>query len=426
MHRIVFVCPLYTPATGGVERFVSRVSQALVARGDRVEVWTTTAASVRALTDAHGEHFEAGEVQIDGVRVRRFPIWYLPAQPYVLTAAHALPFGRAWKAQTQRWSPLVPALMQAARGQTERIDCVLACPLPYTSILHAASQLARHAGAKFVLAPFTHLGKPGPGADVDPVRRRYLSPINLQLLRTANRVLVQTRAECDALTAAGLPADLLRLGGVGVDPAECTGGMRQRGRDRWSLGSQDIVVGHLANKSWDKGTVDLLDAAEALWARGATFRLLLAGQEMASFTRRWQQVREDHRPRIINLGRIDEHEKRDFYATIDVFALPSYVESFGISPLEAALNGVPVVVYALSGLIELWEDGRTAALVEPGDRQQLQARLLQLVSQPSERQRLGAAAADMASAHTWSRAIARVLVAYDELAGGREASAEVG
>jgi glycosyltransferase involved in cell wall biosynthesis len=411
MRRIVFVCPLYTPATGGVERFVSRVSQALVARGDRVEVWTTTAASVRALTDAHGEQFEAGDVQIDGVRVRRFPVRYLPAQRYVLTAAHALPFTtHGWKSHTLRWSPVVSALRHEARRHAEPIDIVSACPLPYSSVLHAAMRLAQHTRAKFVLTPFTHLGRPGD--ESDPVRRRYLSPLNLMLLKAADRLFVQTQAEWDALAAAGVPADRLRFGGVGVDPAECTGGSRQRGRDRWGLTSDEVVIGHLANKSWDKGTVDLLDAAEALWARGAAFRLVLAGQEMPSFARRWRQVR--FRDRIVNLGRIDEHEKRDFYATIDLFALPSYVESFGISPLEAGLNGIPSLVYRQGGLAEVLGAPHTARLVEPGSITGLMEAMEQLITCPDERARLGRGAAEVAASHDWAQALRRLLQGYDE------------
>jgi glycosyltransferase involved in cell wall biosynthesis len=409
--RVVHLCPLYTPATGGVERFVSRVSEALASRGDVVEVWTTTAASVRALTHPQGEQFEAGESRVEGIRVRRFPIRYLPGQRYVLTAAHLLPLGLSWQARTVRWSPLVPALAEAAARQADAVDLVHACPLPYSSILHAGLALARRTRAKLVLTPFTHLGKPD-DAD-DQVRRRYLSRLNVRLLRSADGVLAQTNAESRALAEAGVADNRIRLGGVGVDPDECLGGSRPRGRGRWQIAPQEIVVGHLANKSWDKGTVDLLDAAEALWARGATFRLILAGQEMPSFTRRFQ--RATHRDRIVNLPRLDDEEKRDFYATIDLFALPSYVESFGISPLEAAVNGVPTVAYAMGGIRELWTDNQDAALVEPGSIRELQGRLLLLASSEAERRRLGRAAADTAQRHTWHDAIRRVLVAYDDV-----------
>lgn len=412
MIRVVHLCPLYTPAIGGVERFVSKLSEAMVARGDRVEVWTTTAATVSALTDAAGEHFDPGPALIGSVRVRRFPIRYLPAQRYVLTAAHVLPLGPAWKSRTLRWSPLVPALDAAAAGFDQPLDLVHACPLPYSSVLQPAVPLARRTGAALAVTPFTHLGRPGAGAD--RVRRRYLSTVNRMLLRAADCVFVQTRAEWEALEQAGIPADRLRPGGVGVDPAECTGGDRHRGRRRWGLGAEEIVIGHLANKSWDKGTVDLLDAVEPLWARQIAFRVILAGQEMPSFTRRWQ--RAAFRDRVVNLGRLDDEEKRDFYAGIDLFALPSYVESFGISPLEAALNGVPTVAYALGGLRELWRDGVDAALVAPGSVPALQEELLRLMADLPARQRLGREAAATAAGHTWAEAIGRVLVAYDEVA----------
>jgi glycosyltransferase involved in cell wall biosynthesis len=412
--RVVHVCPLYTPAIGGVERFVNRVSEALATRHDRVEVWTTTAATVSALTHPDSEHFEPGDALVGRVRVRRFRVRYLPAQRYLLTAAHVLPLGIAWKSRTLRWSPIVPALVSAAARHAEPLDIVHACPLPYSSVLQPAVTLAMRAGAKLLMTPFTHLGKPGPKAD--RVRRRYLSRLNVKLLCAADRVFAQTRGERDALAAAGVPSDRLRLGGVGVDPTECTGGDRGRGRARWQLGATDIVVGHLANKSWDKGTVDLLDAAEALWARGAAFRLILAGQEMPSFRRRWQRM--TFADRVVNLGRLDDQEKRDFYATLDLFALPSYVESFGISPLEAALNGVPTVAYRQGGLAEVLGEGDTACLVDTGNVSALTQAIECLISSPGERVRIGRAAAQLARSHDWAHALDRVLRVYDEIAGG--------
>ena len=38
----------------------------------------------------------------------------------------------------------------------------------------------------------------------------------------------------------------------------------------------EMVVGHLANNSIEKGTVDLLQAVSQAWAGGARFRLVLA------------------------------------------------------------------------------------------------------------------------------------------------------
>ena len=85
----------------------------------------------------------------------------------------------------------------------------------------------------------------------------------------------------------------------------------------------------MANNSIEKGTVDLLCAAERLWQRRATFEVVLAGPEMPNF----RQFVSNYAfvDRVRRLGVLSEAEKRDFFAGIDVFALPSRSDSFGWS-----------------------------------------------------------------------------------------------
>ena len=92
---------------------------------------------------------------------------------------------------------------------------------------------------------------------------------------------------------------------------------------------------------------------------------LLAGEEMQSFRTFWRRYR--HQDRVVNLGVVTADERRDFFAAIDVFVLPSYVESFGISLLEAGTNGLPAVAYGLGGPAEILKDGSTGRLVAAGD-----------------------------------------------------------
>src|SRR5439155_21366841 len=103
-------------------------------------------------------------------------------------------------------------------------------------------------------------------------RRAYLAPALASLLRAADRVFVQTDVERDAVLGAGVAAEKVVLQGLGVEPAECTGGDRGRARERWRVGAGEVVVGHLANNSREKGSVDLLRAAERAGARGSQFR----------------------------------------------------------------------------------------------------------------------------------------------------------
>jgi glycosyltransferase involved in cell wall biosynthesis len=308
----------------------------------------------------------------------------------------------------------VPSLAREAQTHGDRFDIVHGAALPYSVLLDVACRAAARAQARLVISPFLHLGNPA-----DPrqrVRRIYLSPTNVALLRQADLVLVQTTVERDALADAGVRPERMRLVGMGVDDADCTGGDPTRGRVRWGLSPAEVVIGHLANKSVDKGTVDLLHASARLRAEGFSHRLLLAGTAMRSFARAWRHFEpKDH---VVDAGELDETERRDFYSAIDLFALPSYVESFGIALLEAAVNRVPSVAYDLGGPGEILDHDRTGVLVPAGDLGALCRQIRRLSEDLPLRQRLGDAAAAMASSRSWARTIQAVEDGYRSLAGG--------
>src|SRR5262249_49403592 len=155
----------------------------------------------------------------------------------------------------------------------------------------------------------------------DRTRRSYTSRALRSLLLSADLVFVQTASELRAVRAMGVPDAKILPQGLGVDPEDCTHGDRQRARDSWLVTKDETVIGHLANNSEEKGSVDLLRAAERLWKRGCRFRVVLAGTEMPNFQRFWRGYVA--RDRVIRLGALSEFAKRDFFAGIDIFALPS-------------------------------------------------------------------------------------------------------
>ena len=408
MARVIHICPRYAPARGGVESFFRRLSEHLAACGDDVEVWTTDAATVRAFTAAGDARLPAGVERLNGVAVRRFPVRYVPMQKYTRTAAHLLPFGHQWKANTLRWTPWVPSLNRAVREEDRPVDVVHAAPLPYTSLLHAGAVLAQRTNARLIVSPFTHV--PPPGEAGRGAARAYLSPRNLAILRRAAVVCAQTRLERDLLVDAGISAARLAITGVGVDPDEVRGGDRERARRAWRVDADAIVVGHFANKSRDKGSFDLLEAAERLWDAGQKFVLVMAGPAMAGYEERLAQSR--HRQHVVDLGELSDGDRRDFFAAIDVFALPSYVESFGISALEAAACGVPVIGYAHGGPREIFQSGVSAVLPAVGDITALTAAVADLVGSADARARLRAAAFAIVDEHQWPKALAKAVELY--------------
>ena len=80
-----------------------------------------------------------------------------------------------------------------------------------------------------------------------------------------------------------------------------------------------------------------------------------------------------------------------FFAAFDVFVLPSGNEGTPVTAIEALASGCPVVATRVGGVPDVVTDGEDGFLVEPGDVEELAARLAQLANDPDLRGRMGAA-----------------------------------
>jgi glycosyltransferase involved in cell wall biosynthesis len=375
---------------------------------------------LEAFWNTRGRCLRPGRRVEDGVEVRRYALAHFPVvQTRVLRALSLLPH-RGWQCLTVPCNPIAWGMWADAGRIEERFDVVHATAFPYGWPLTCARRLARRLGVPFVLTPFVHLGDPADPRD--RTRRAYTTPALLDLARSADRVFVQTEGERDALLERGVPAERLVMQGMGLDRASCTGGDRARARAAWGVGPEEVVVGHLANNSREKGTVDLLRAANRAWSAGSRFHLVLAGPEMANFRSFWQA----HRPAgpARRLGVLDDEGKRDFFAGIDLFALPSRSDSFGLVLPETWANGVPNVGYRAGGVGWVIRDEVDGLLVPCGDVRALAAALTRLVTDADLRRRLGEAGRERTRHEfDWDEKLRLVREVYAGLVGSRAARA---
>jgi glycosyltransferase involved in cell wall biosynthesis len=112
--------------------------------------------------------------------------------------------------------------------------------------------------------------------------------------------------------------------------------------------------------------------------------------------------------------RVDDDELAALYAGALAVVQPSYLEGFGLPPLEAATHGTPAVVSDLPCFAETLGDA--ALRVAPGDVEALAAALLRIAGDDELRGRLGAAARERARAYTWERAAASLHALLTEAA----------
>jgi len=401
----------YPPALGGSEAYFARLSRYLVAEGEHVTVSTTNALDLNAFWSLRGRCLPAGISHEGGVLVHRHPVWRWPGRRYLLKALSLAPH-RLWQCLTLPCNPIAWGMWHAAERMQQPIALVHATAFPYAWPIVCGLRLARRLRVPFLLTPFLHLGDPEDAAD--RTRRAYLRPGLLALIHAADRVFVQTELERVVLVHHGVAPDKLVLLGMGVDVAECAGGNRQRTRLEWRVTDGEVVIGHLANNSQEKGTVDLLRAAERLWQAGRRFRLVLAGPEMPNFRSFWKNY--GWRDRIHRGGVLTEQQKRDFYAGIDLFALPSRSDSFGIVLLEAWANGVPNVGYRAGGIAEVIRPGEDGLLVRCGDVQSLTETLSRLLDDAPLRIALGASGQNRVRRDfQWKDKLDRVRSIYEEV-----------
>ena len=111
---------------------------------------------------------------------------------------------------------------------------------------------------------------------------------------------------------------------------------------------------------------------------------------------------------IIPLGQFQTEDLRHLLAAADIFALPSWADSFGMVYLEAWCAGLPVIGASTAAICEVIRDGVDGLLVPPRDVASLARVLEQLLLDPALRHRLGQAGKEkVLSGLTWPHALHR-------------------
>lgn len=157
------------------------------------------------------------------------------------------------------------------------------------------------------------------------------------------------------------------------------------------------LVGRLSPR---KGTDVALDALALLVARGHDVRLTVAGSTFPGYE--WFEDGLRARSQEPDLaGRVDllgfVHPTWPVLADVDVVLVPSRVEPFGNTAVEAMLAHRPVVASRTQGLAEVVEDGVSGLQVPPDDPHALADAVERLATDPALRARLADRGADEAA-----------------------------
>ena len=243
-----------------------------------------------------------------------------------------------------------------------------------------------------------------------------LSATEADALRTSERaalaqmrhVIVTSAATARHLVADyQVPADRITVAVPGVDRVQGSRGSRDRTVALLSVGAL------VPRKGYDILIAALAQMPDLPW------RLTIVGDRSRSPATSAQLESDlaaaNLNGRVTFAGAVSAEELTAFYASADLFVLPSRHEGYGMAFAEAIAHGVPVVGTRAGAIPDTVPDG-TGILVPPDDVAALTAALRTLIAEPHARGRLAAAARAAAenlptwpqSAKTFSQALEAV------------------
>jgi glycosyltransferase involved in cell wall biosynthesis len=392
--NILHVVQGYLPALGGTERLIQKVSENLVARyGDQVTVFTTTAYNCELFWRRDQPQLSAGTEVINGVTVRRFPVFNRLNELRRLLAGISyrlkLPYNEWLRAFYN--GPLIPGLTKAVARSGADLVAASSFPLLH---MHYALWGGRRAGIPVVFHGGIHT------ADEFGFNR----PMIYRAMRQANAYIANTTYERDYLVEQGVPAEKITVVGVGVDlePFAKADGRVLREKFGWHGAP---VIAFVGQQVPHKGIDMLMEAMKQIWRERDDACLLIAGAKTtySLVIRQWaQQLPPERRSRVAIMDNFAEGDKPGIFAACDMLAFPSGHESFGIAFLEAWAARKPVIGAHIGAIPSVVEEGRDGLLIEHRNVRELAEAIGVLLRQPGRRDELGNAGYEkVCKQYTW-------------------------
>ena len=150
-----------------------------------------------------------------------------------------------------------------------------------------------------------------------------------------------------------------------------------------------IKIGFIKHLHPQYGPDVLLVAFKKVVNKYSNVKLIIIGKGYLENKLKNMAVNLKIEDKVKFLGYYPHDKIKDVYLDIDIFAMPSKSESFGVAAIEAQSMEIPVVASRIGGIPEAVQDGITGILVKPGDSDKLADGLLRLIENDKMRFKMG-------------------------------------
>lgn len=223
-----------------------------------------------------------------------------------------------------------------------------------------------------------------------PRRKRIF--VNRLLLSRRDRVAAVGEAVRQAVIAnEGIPAERVGViyNGIDLETFAKKRHDRDETREEIGVGPNDFVVIQVARLDYLKDHLTAVRTLDRLASQRPEVRLVLVGEgpEREKIEAEIRQRQLLAHVRFLGL----RSDVARLVASADLFLLTSISEGIPLTVIEAMAAGIPVVSTRVGGIGEIVEDGQTGLLAPAGDDSALADRILTLMADSEQCQRLGQA-----------------------------------
>lgn len=134
----------------------------------------------------------------------------------------------------------------------------------------------------------------------------------------------------------------------------------------------------VARLVYEKGIINLLEAARICKDSGENFKILLIGPLEENSKRLNQSILDSYSDIVDVLG--NRHDVLELLLQSDAFVLPTFREGFSRVLLEAAASGLPIVSTNVTGVREFVRHNEEAILVEPRNSEALAKAMIEIAN----------------------------------------------
>jgi len=383
MKRILIFAAYFHPHVGGYEKIVHELSRRLVQRGYELDILT-----------CNTERTPTYE-ELDGIHIYRLPCWNALNSLYPIPK----PCLTSFKILRRLLRKNYDIVNTQTRFFITSFLGLIFAKLKRTPLVHTEH------GARHSLVP---------NKIIDLISRAYDHSIGTLIVKSARRNIGVSEAACGFLRHLGAVNTQVIYNGIDTTIFKKKEDINYK--QKLGISNDAIVITFVGRLIYAKGVQDLIYALSRIKDAAPEVKLLIAGDGPYRTELEKLAHQNEYAGSTLFLGQRNQDEVIDVLSATDIFVNPSYSEGLGISVMEAASIGLPIIATDVGGTKEIITTDETGILVEARDVGQLAEELGRLCADAALREKLGENARILAGRKfNWDKIIGEYIKVYTSL-----------